>query len=211
MASLSTARLWFVGLVLATLWPVNAARAQERPKAIVSASYVGVVDASLAEGGMRRETAGNGWGADIAVPLGRRIALVASIDASYGQEETTLSPLVFGGGTMTNSWTDMAYLTGVRFPFGRGGRIAPFFQTLAGLMTTRQKDEYQTVRPSGGPYDNRENFFVVVPGGGVDVALHGRFGVRAAFDVPIHMLAMLEGGDDNTLSRVTAGLVIRLP
>jgi hypothetical protein len=169
------------------------------------------VDASLAEGGMRRETGAHGWSVDVEFPIARHVSLVGSADGSYGRETRTVSTFVFGGGTLTNSWTDMAYLAGTRFRLGSGRRVSPFLQTLAGLMTTRQKDVYETVRDSGGPYENYESFFVLVPGGGVDIDLSRRFGVRLSGDVPIHLLNLIFQGDDTTLSRLVAGLVMRFP
>ena len=198
------------GVLLGGCWEINAARAQELPRAVVSASYMAVVDAALAEGGMRRESGAHGWSADVGMRITRLISLVGSVDGSYGEEEEAVSPLVFGGGTQRSSWTDMAYLGGVRFHFGLERRVVPFLQTLAGLMSTHQTFEYQTVRP-GGPFENDERFGVLVPGGGVDIALTRRLGVRLGVDVPIHLQGMIEGGDDTTMTRLVAGVVMRFP
>lgn len=193
-------------VVIGVSCQAGGARAQSMHKAELSGAYQFVFDSSLAESGMRRDSGAQGWNLDAAFPLTRRMSLVASVDGSRGRD----SQEVFDGGTLVSSWTDLVYLGGVRFHPASPARVVPFAQILAGALRSNQTDEYQNAQPLG-TYRSSEDVFLVSIGGGLNVMMTPRFGLRFGADIRIDPVGAALQGDDTAMGRAVAGIVLALP
>jgi hypothetical protein len=91
----------------------DQAYAQERSRVELSASYQAMLDASLSEPSMVRDTWAQGWSVDGAYRMTPRWSLAGSVDIAYGNES---------GPEFVSAWTDITSLAGVRFgPAQPGG------------------------------------------------------------------------------------------
>lgn len=198
---------WLMVTAVATGIPASV-QAQNRRTIEVAAGYQGVPDASLDESGMVRDASARGWTVDVAFPWTRVIALVGAVDGSSGHQ-TRRAGGIFSSGTVDSSWTDTSYLAGIRWQAARERRISPFVQVLSGVVRARKTLAYHTV-PAIGTFSGTDSLWITDVGGGVNLMLTRRLGVRIGGDLRIDPIAAAYGAD-STMGRVYGGVVFRIP
>lgn len=121
----------------------------------------------------------NGWYADLSVPFTKLTSFVGDFSGSYMSQ--SLSDTFF---SVDASLSVHTFMGGVRFAKKFQSNLVPFGQALAGGATS-----HATAKFSGGflelvtldPLDvsGTSTDFAIQLGGGLDVMIHPKFGVRA--------------------------------
>ena len=140
----------------------------------------------------------------------RWFSLVGAVDLSHGRDTEDVDPAVSGRETVITTWTDLVYLGGLRFHPASPSRIVPFAQVLGGGLHAMEKSEYQTVRPRA-PGSSNTDVLLIDLGGGVNLMLTDRIGIRLGADVRIDLENSALNGTDTTMARAVAGIVFGLP
>jgi hypothetical protein len=116
---------------------------------------------------------------------------------SYAQPlaGSAISIVSEGGGNYTTAYDDTLALhtlqSGVRFSSPADRTVTPFAQFLAGVMNVGWSGE-------------SANYFAIEPGGGVDIRVTGRVGLRVAGSLPM----AISGGDVGNTFRFHVGVVV---
>jgi hypothetical protein len=144
------------------------------------------------------ETETLGWSLNLTKNVNQWFSTATEVSGQYGFES---ADTYFG--EVKADAQDHAFLAGPKF-VGRlaNGRVTPYGQFVGGLLLARAH-----VNVFDGYLDNSETnlYPAIQPGGGIEVALTDRIGVRMAVDARI---AFGEGGHV-TAWRFTPGVVIR--
>jgi hypothetical protein len=108
-------------------------------------------------------------------PLSWNWSLVGEVDWSRGPDP----------GDDVYTFQDVAVLGGFRYTFAPARRVSPFWQVMAGGLTSKGEGRWCTTTGRCREESFRRNYLVIQPGGGVTAMLTPRFGVRAQLDVQV--------------------------
>ncbi len=202
-----------VGIISLVLLLPFAAPAQKAPKFEVFGGYsYFLVRGYATEGGLFPPGSGstqgaslafpsfglNGWDASVAFNVTRWLGAVADVGGQYGMPTESV-----GGMPVIIAMREHHFLFGPRFS-SRNGRWTPFVHALFGGAHASVTIGAPEVLVPIGIVQTK---FAMAVGGGVDVRVYRRFGVRLAqID---WLMTQFAGGRQQNL-RVAGGLVIRL-
>lgn len=114
-----------------------------------------------------------GVNVQVTKPLSGNWSLVGEVDWSRGSDP----------GDDSYIFQDVAGLGGFRYNFRPARTVSPFWQIMAGGLTSKGVGSWCTVSGRCSADSFRMNYLALQPGGGVTAMLTPRFGVRAQFDV----------------------------
>jgi opacity protein-like surface antigen len=114
----------------------------------------------------------NGWYADVAVPFTSLMSFVGDASGAYFSESASVPGFSFSASLRIHT-----AMGGVRIAKPVQPKLVLFGQALAGVAATTGSAQLSGV---GGPFDVSETAanFAIQLGGGVDVMLHPKIGVR---------------------------------
>jgi hypothetical protein len=152
--------------------------------------------------------AGSMHGANVQVSaeLSDRWSLVGELNASEGADCKGCTP----------KYRDIAGLGGVRFGWHPTPRVSPFWQVLAGALRSKAEGySYDIVRLNGAVEQRYQEgytvtYFALQPGGGIDLMVTPRFGIRTQADFQVAIPDQNEWEGFSIFPRVVTGVVIRV-
>jgi len=180
-----------LGLTL-TLSAVRSAAAQDVPLGEAGIDY-NYVHTNAPPGGCGCFSM-NGGDAWIDYNLPRSFAIVAQVSSQHASN-------IGGSGA---DLTLTSYLFGYRYSLHKSGQFVPFAQVLLGAAHASG-----SFAPGNAGYPGSANAFAMTAGGGLDMSLSSRFGVRA-FQVDYYFTRFANGVNDrqNNL-RISTGVIFR--